>query len=216
MVRKNTLTGDGHMKKICILMVLALALIMLAGCGKQNEQSETSAAVEANTEENTEKQAETETGIPEDVETEENTDEDKTADAETPTGLLADSIISYRTDSEACQKLISDMNEGRTPVSCFARYDQGGAGPEVTVTDPETIAEIYDQLSVVTVAEETNESVTDCYHCVVFTLEDESTVSFTFENDIWYYGSNPEMRFKVENTKGLWNLVKELYEAEME
>ena len=127
--------------------------------------------------------------------------------------IPADSILLYLEGDEGCAALMEDMAAGRIPVACNVLYDEGGGRPMVDVTDAETVTELYHLLAQVTVAGPTQESVTDCYHHIVFTLQDGSSVGFSFEGDIWCCGSAADARAKVENTQALWRLVRELQDA---
>ncbi|MBQ6395467.1 MAG: hypothetical protein IJH87_03900, partial [Atopobiaceae bacterium] len=84
-------------------------------------------------------------------------------------------------DDDGTRQLVSDMESGRIPLSCNVLFDQGGGLPDVTITDPETITEIYELLSGVSVGLESPMSITDSYHHVIFTLQDGTTVGWGFE-----------------------------------
>lgn len=96
--------------------------------------------------------------------------------------LPEDSILAFENDAASAQ-LVSDMDSGKMPRSCSVLYDQMGARPSVTVTDEQTIREVYDRLARMQVTGESNQSVTDSYHHVSFELQDGTTVSFAFEGE---------------------------------
>ena len=68
--------------------------------------------------------------------------------------------------SNGSAELIQYFKNGNVPEEANALYDQMGSNPEITITDAETIKELYKYLGMVKVDGETNESITDCYHYV--------------------------------------------------
>lgn len=124
------------------------------------------------------------------------------------------SILTYLPDDEGCLKLITDMEAGNIPVQFDAMYDEMGARPLITLTDPEAITEMYNRFGKMTVGEATEETMTDRYHFIEFTLQDGTHVSFSFEGPIWHYGNT--VRNKVSDNGGLWQTVKELQDQLIE
>ena len=93
---------------------------------------------------------------------------------------------------------------------CNVLYDTMGARPDVDVTDPAQITEIYGLLAQVTVDGETDMSITDSYHHVIFHLQDGQTVGFSFEGeDILskYRGTYPD-NYQVSGAYPLWSAVR--------
>ena len=111
---------------------------------------------------------------------------------------------------EEAAPLREDMGAGRIPVSCNVLYDQMGALPEVTVTDPETIAELYNRLSQMIVLEGGRAmSITDSYHHIYFTLQDGTVVGWSFEGE-GSLDKGSEGLYPVSDEGGLWSYVREL------
>lgn len=112
------------------------------------------------------------------------------------------------------EKLVEDMEAGLVPQSANVLYDQVGSRPEVDVTDEETIRWIYEGLRRIEVVGETDMSVTDCYHYVVFTLQDGTKVRFSFESEeILDCGGG--RRYSVTGGSELWSLVRDLQDVQM-
>lgn len=112
------------------------------------------------------------------------------------------------------EKLVEDMEAGLIPRSANVLYDQMGSRPDVDVTDEETIRRIYEGLCRIEVVGETDISVTDCYHHVVFTLQDGTKVRFAFESEeILDCGGG--RRYSVTGGSELWSLVRDLQDAQI-
>ena len=125
----------------------------------------------------------------------------------------AESIL-YFNDDEGSAKLVQYFEDGNVPEEATFLYDQMGSNPEITITDPETIRELYRLLSMVTVSGETNESITDCYHYVQFKLAEDCYIRYSFEgSEIWCYG---KQNYSIENSgklfKFMGNLTREYIE----
>ena len=119
----------------------------------------------------------------------------------------ADSIL-YFNDDEGLAELVQYFKDGNVPEEATFLYDQMGSNPEVTITDPEKIRELYQLLSMVTVAGETNESITDCYHYIQFKLADDLYIRFSFEgSEIWCY---EKQNYSIENSKKLFSFMQKL------
>ena len=111
-------------------------------------------------------------------------------------------------DDEGSAKLIQYFESGNVPEEATFLYDQMGSNPEITITDPEKIQELYQLLKSVTVIGETNESITDCYHYIQFKLAEDCYVHYSFEgSDIWCYG---EQNYSIDNSKKLFAFMNEL------
>ena len=117
-------------------------------------------------------------------------------------------------DDAGVAKLRADMEAGRTPAEVNVLYDASGTRPELIIDDPEQIQEIYRLFSQMLVPEEGKAfSVTDSYHHVIFTLEDGTTVSFSFEGDrAFCYGQD---LIPVSDLGGLWPYVQQLQDEKM-
>lgn len=129
---------------------------------------------------------------------------------EVTTGLPNNSIVKYLPEDEGCQKLIANMQDGKIPTSCDVLYDEMGSRASVVTEDTSTITELYNLFIQITVGEKTDESITDSYHHVIFTLQDGTKVAFSFESDIWCYGSGVEDRVKVNASGPFWKKVREM------
>lgn len=135
------------------------------------------------------------------------------AQTEKPIGvsinLSDDSILMFDGDAASAQ-LVEDMRAGKTPTSCTVLYDQMGALPSVTVTDARTMREVYKKLARMHVEGETNMSITDSYHHVIFELQDGTKASYGFEGEaILVRGSK---NYAVQDRSGLWAYVRQLQE----
>lgn len=126
--------------------------------------------------------------------------------------ISEDSIVNFHNE-KGFIRLQEDMKNGDIPLECNVLYDEGGARPDVTVTDQETIREIYGQLADITVGEKTNLSVTDSYHHISFRLRNDTYVSFYYEgDDLFCWG---EDNYTVSGSKNLWNTVRQLQDIAM-
>ena len=122
--------------------------------------------------------------------------------------------ILYFNDDEGTAKLIQCFESGSVPEEATFLYDQMGSNPEITITDPEKIRELYRLLSVVTVTGETDESVTDCYHYVQFKLAEDCYIHYSFEgSEIWCYEKHS---YSIENSNKLFSYMCELTEEYLE
>lgn len=106
------------------------------------------------------------------------------------------------------KKLVADMKAGLTPTECTVLYDQMGALPSVTVNDEETIEKIYRLLANVTVIDESQNSLTDNYHSVSFTLKDGTKVGFTFEGEGLL--TRGKKNYAISGSGPLWACVRTL------
>ena len=122
------------------------------------------------------------------------------------------SIVNFQNE-KGFVKLREDMKNGDIPIECNVLYDEEGSRPDVTVTDQETIRNIYGQLADITVGDKTDMSVTDSYHHITFRLRNDTYVSFYFEGeDIFCCG---EDNYTVSGSKNLWNTVRQLQDVAM-
>ena len=116
-------------------------------------------------------------------------------------------------DNEDAKKLIEDMNDGNIPQECNVLYDEMGSRPEVTVTDAETITDLYNRLALMSVGEKSDMSITDSYHHIRFTLQDGTTVGWNFEGkDLLNIGTE---NYDVKDEGDLWFAVRQLQEKAM-
>ena len=130
------------------------------------------------------------------------------------TGVFAnipDDSILFFMPSSATAQLVRDMADGRMPISCNVLYDAMGTRPEVTVTDPDTIVELYTRLAQMTVGDQSPMSITDAYHHISFTLEDGTVVGWSFETEaLLCVGAE---NYEAHDNGNLWGLVQELQEG---
>ena len=123
-------------------------------------------------------------------------------------GNIPEGSILIFGDNENARKLISDMEAGKVPAECRAMYDESGARPEVVITDPEIITEFYNRVGHMIIGEESQESITDCYHYVMFTLQDGTTVGWSFEGTGLLVSGYSN--YEVLESGGLWGRVREM------
>ena len=129
-------------------------------------------------------------------------------------GNIPEGSILLFMDDEGAAKLIRDMEEGNIPVSVRAMYDQMGARPEVEITDPEVIRDVYNRVGHIIIGVESQESITDNYHYVVFTLQDGTTVGWSFEGTgLLCWG---QKNYEVSQSGSLWSLIKEMQDEIMD
>lgn len=129
----------------------------------------------------------------------------------TTTQLTKDSILAFENDAASAQ-LVSDMDSGKIPKSCDVLYDQMGARPSVTVTDEQTIREVYARLALMRVVGTSDQSITDSYHHVSFELQDGSKASFAFEGEgILVRG---KQSYTVIDRGDLWSYVRYLQDIQ--
>ncbi|MGN0963412.1 MAG: hypothetical protein ACI4PP_07515, partial [Clostridia bacterium] len=122
-------------------------------------------------------------------------------------GIPADSILLYN-DDEGSAELIEFFAEGNVPEEANILYDQMGSNPDITITDADTIKELFDRLSKVEVVRETNESITDCYHHVQFKLGDDDYIYYSFEgSEIWCSGTK---RCSINDNADLFGYMRDL------
>ena len=121
-------------------------------------------------------------------------------------------MLLFQDDGKGAQ-LIKDMEAGRTPVSCNVLYDQMGARPDITVTDPATITRIYELVKSINVMGESGMGITDSYHHVIFELQDGTKVGFSFEGEgnLAKGGKN----YYVMGDAALWSYVRRLQDGEL-
>ena len=117
------------------------------------------------------------------------------------------SILLFQDDPGAA-KLIADMEAGRIPAECCAMYDEMGARPEVRITDPDLITEVYNRLGHMIIGGESDESITDCYHYVYFTLQDGTTVGWSFEGTGLLCRN--QHNYEVTSAGSLWGMMREM------
>ena len=126
---------------------------------------------------------------------------------------IPEKSILWFQDNEDAKKLMEDMNDGNIPQACNVLYDEMGSRPEVTVTDAETITDLYNRLALMSVGEKSNMSITDSYHHIRFTLQDGTTVGWNFEGkDLLNIGTE---NYDVKDEGNLWFAVRQLQEKAM-
>lgn len=93
-------------------------------------------------------------------------------------------------------------------------YDQMGSNPDITVTDTETIKELYRLLCMVEVTGKSNTSITDSYHHIQFKLADNQYVYYSFEGSkLWCYGGD---NYNIQNSGKLFQYMHQLTEDYLE
>ncbi len=126
---------------------------------------------------------------------------------------VPENSVLWLKNDEGAAKLMADMNEGRIPTECNVLYDAMGSRPDVTVTDPEKIVDLYERFSKMTVGSKSDMSITDCYHHISFHLQDGTWVSWSFEGEdlLSCEGNN----YEVSDEGNLWFEVRALQEEAM-
>lgn len=125
-------------------------------------------------------------------------------------GISTKSILLFHDDAGSAE-LAAYFKDGKVPEEANILYDQMGSNPDITITDAETIQELYRLLSMVEVTGKSNTSITDCYHHVQFKLADNHYIYYSFEgSEIWCYG---EENYKIQNSGKLFRYMQELTDA---
>ena len=141
------------------------------------------------------------------------TDGSSSGSTNTIESCIPEKSILWFQDDEGAKKLMEDMNDGKIPRECNVLYDEMGARPEVTVTDAETITDLYNRLALMSVGEKSEMSITDSYHHIRFTLQDGTTVGWNFEGkDLLNIGTE---NYDVKDEGNLWFAVRQLQEQAM-
>lgn len=194
----------GKNKRIKILITAVILLCMLTACGlggKKNSGNTPSSQGSQQTQQTQQAQ-----------QTQEKASGQDSGSQASGSVFPEDSILNFQND-KGFARLQSDMKNGDIPLECNVLYDQGGSRPDVTVTDQESIREIYDQLADITVGEKSSQSVTDSYHHVTFRLRNDTYVSFYFEGEnLFCWGKD---NYAVSGGSNLWNTVRKLQVAAM-
>jgi len=147
------------------------------------------------------------------VEKAEKTDDQGSESTVTVESCIPERSILWFRDDEGAKKLMEDMSAGKIPQECNVLYDEMGSRPDVTVTDAETITDLYNRLSLMSVGEKSDMSITDSYHHIRFTLQDGTTVSWNFEGrDLLTVGNE---NYEVKDEGNLWFAVRQLQEKAM-
>lgn len=180
----------GKRKNARLLVAAALVLCMLTACGSggkgsASSQSQTSSQQSGSQQDGSQA---VQSAIPE------------------------NSVVNFQKE-KGYVKLQEDMKNGDIPIECNVLYDEDGARPDVTVTDPDMIREIYGQLADITVGDKTSERVTGKYHHITFRLRNDTYVSFYFEGDDLF--CRGEDNYTVSGSKNLWNSVRQLQNTAM-
>lgn len=178
--------------KYCKYFLLALLVVMigsLAACGQQKTESEPKSESASASE-----------PAP--------TSEPASASNITNASTFPINSILYFNDDAGSAELIQYFEDGNVPEEANALYDQEGGNPEITITDAETIKELYKYLGMIKVDGETDTGLTDGYHHVQFKLADDHYIYYSFEGtDIWRYGGK---NYSISNSGKLFGLIKEL------
>ncbi|MBQ3322787.1 MAG: hypothetical protein IJH05_08100 [Firmicutes bacterium] len=108
--------------------------------------------------------------------------------------------------SEGAKKLMTAFDEGSIE-SVELLYDEGGAGEPYETEDQTEIREIYKALKNITVTGESETSVTDGYHYVVFNFADGGSYGYNFEGrGILVYG---EKNYEISGSDAFFDFVQE-------
>ena len=83
--------------------------------------------------------------------------------------------------SDGAKKLMKAFDEG-TIESVEVLYDQGGGNAPYKTTDQDEIRTVYKALKNITITGESDMSVTDAYHYVVFDFGDDTSYGYRFES----------------------------------
>ncbi len=86
------------------------------------------------------------------------TDGQTSGSTTTMESCIPEKSIFWFQDNEGAKKLMEDMNDGKIPSACNVLYDEMGSRPEVTVTDAETITDLYNRLTLMSVGEKSDMS----------------------------------------------------------
>ena len=121
---------------------------------------------------------------------------------------LDESSILFFQGDEGAERLAANMAANQIPAECNVLYDQMGSRPDVTVTDPATIAQIYDLVRGIQVIGPSGMSITDSYHHVSFKLQDGTQVGFAFEGEGNLVAG--KTNYLVVGDSQLWSLVRRL------
>ncbi len=123
------------------------------------------------------------------------------------TSPAAISILRFNDDADSAE-LIAYFEDGKVPKEVNILYDQMGSNPEITLTDNDTIKELYRLLSMVEVSGKSNMSITDCYHHIRFKLAENHYVYYSFEgSEIWCYGG---ANYNIQNSSKLFTYMREI------
>lgn len=126
---------------------------------------------------------------------------------DTPTEFGENSLMNFDT-RESTKKLVKSFEENNPPVSVYVMYDQMGALPSADSDDPVYIRSVYDALSNITVIKKSDMSITDSYHCVIFTFDDGTSSGFNFEGEGLLCIGNDN--YEISGSGPLWNIIKSL------
>lgn len=128
---------------------------------------------------------------------------------EAEAAAAAESILLFQED-EGSAELTAYFKDGKIPEEVNILYDQMGSNPDITITDADTIQELYRLLSKVEVTGKSEMSITDCYHHIQFKLADDLYIYYSFEgSEIWCYrGQN----YNIRNSTRLFRYMQELTE----
>lgn len=114
--------------------------------------------------------------------------------------------------SESAKILMEAFDNGEI-AKVEILYDQAGANSSVESEDQAVIRQAYKALKNITVADTTDESVTDAYHHVYFTLETGAEIGYDFEGpDILVYhdGTAKGTNYDISGSQGLWKLYNKM------
>ena len=120
--------------------------------------------------------------------------------------LSGESPILVFDQSEGAKKLMTAFDKGSIESVEFL-YDEGGAGEPYTTEDQAEIREVYKAFKNITVIGESETSVTDSYHDVVFNFADGDSYSYHFEGqEILVYG---DKNYEISGSDAFFDFVQE-------
>ena len=187
-----------QIKKTFICIAAIILAVSLISCGKNKPESEMSAGSQ---------------DVPKAEKPAGGADISEPGTTVTVESCIPEKSILWFKDDEGAKKLMADINDGKIPSECNVLYDEMGSRPEVTVTDSETILDLYNRLALMSVGEKSEMSITDSYHHIRFTLQDGTTVGWSFEGEnLLNIGTE---NYEVKDEGNLWSAVRSQQEKAM-
>ena len=93
-------------------------------------------------------------------------------------------MLTYFSDDEGVERLISDMLAGDVPPECEILCGQSNGASRIPVDDKETIRQLYDLVVTITVDNASSVAPTmGDYHQIRFLLRDGTKVEFSFDGE---------------------------------
>lgn len=130
--------------------------------------------------------------------------------------LKGDTPLLIFDKSEGAKALMNAYDNGKI-IRVNLLCDQGGGNPEIVSEDADVIRQAYKATKNITVQGKSNESVTDSYHHVYFTLEDGYEIGYYFEGEgilVYTEEKGHKARYSIAGSRALWELYRELSQSE--